>query len=389
MNGAKASAPMSTTEPRRSPADEIRIRCAHVALSRRSLCRACVVGAASGASIVAGTSAVAAEEGRPPEAIRLQFEVEGVLVSQCPDRSRFVELLRRERPRLSLATEDATARTLSVRILRGPRGALAGEVGVTDVDGATHTRSVSARDCRTLVRALSVVAAVATDLVSDAEEPPVTPRAEAPKPASPPPPRSAPSSATSRPRPSPSTPPPRPAKAPSMAVHLGAGTELVLGALPRPAMGYRAYVDAQRSSGVLDGAFRASFAFARAQLPGTSRMNVFVQTWTARFEGCAGRRLATAFSAEACLGATAGAYHSYSAGITGARDDVRPWLTLGGGLRARWHVRAAIFAELFGSASHVSTVYDTVARDHTAASHVVPRVVGEIGLGLGHSFAVP
>ncbi len=153
-------------------------------------------------------------------------------------------------------------------------------------------------------------------------------------------------------------------------------------------MGYRGYVEAQRRLGVLDGGVRASFAFARAQLPGTSQLNVFVQTWTARLEGCASRRLLAPLSVEACLGATAGAYHSYSDGVA-ARDDVRPWLTVGPGLRTRWHVGRAFHAELFGTVSYVPTVYATVARDHTAVSHEVPRGIGEIGLGFGHSFDLP
>ena len=350
-----------------------------------SLRRACLFGATSAAFILGGATSAAAGEGKP-EAIHLRFEVDADLVRECPDESRFTELLFSERPRLSLASDGTAARTFDVRIRRAPSGGVTGEVGVVDVDGGVQTRSIHSRDCRTLVRALAIVAAVASDVIPDTDEPPVAETTPGPKPS-----RSARVARSTtasreargaRPRPSPSLAPP-------LGINVGAGTELVLGSLPRSVMGYRAYVDGQRSFGPIDGVLRLSFAFARAQLPDTSRLNVFVQTWTSRLEGCAARRLATPFSIEACVGITGGAFHSYSAGIAGARDDIRPWLTLGAGLRTRWLLGSAMFAELFGNASYVSTVYDTVARDDSGAGHVVPRAVGEIGLGLGHSFVVP
>ncbi len=348
-------------------------------------------GATSVALIAGGAPRAAALEGKP-EAIRLRFEVEERLIRQCPDRARFVELLLAERPRLSLATEDAASRTFEVRIRSAPGGGFVGEVGVVEADGGANTRRMRARECQTLVRALAVVAAVASDFVAESTE---LPAGDAPSPSEPAAVASdvseAPASGAARRLTPPrmeTAEPPSHEPAP-LAMGVGAATELVLGTLPRPTMGYRAYVDAQRSLGAFDGAIRSSVAFARAQLPGTSRLNVFVQTWTARVEGCAGRRLAGAVSAEGCLGATAGAFHSFSAGVAGARDDVRPWLSVGPAFRARWHLPAAIHAEIYANPSYVVTAYDTVARDHTGASHVVPRIVGEIGLGLGHSFTGP
>ncbi len=351
-----------------------------------SLRRACLFGATSASFILGGATSAAAGEGKP-EAIHLRFDVDAALVRECPDESRFTELLFSERPRLSLASDGTAARTFDVRIRRAPSGGVTGEVGVVDIDGVIHTRSIRSRDCRTLVRALAIVAAVASDVVPDTDEPAVAETTPGPKPSRP----ARVASSTTAPSqargvraglPSPSLPPP-------LRLNVGAGSELVFGTLPRSVMGYRAYVDGLRSFGSIDGVLRISFAFARAQLPDTTRLNVFVQTWTSRIEGCAARRLATPFSIEACVGITGGAFHSYSAGIAGARDDIRPWLTLGAGLRTRWLLGSAIFAELFGNASYVPTVYDTVARDDSGASHVVPRAVGEIGIGLGHSFVVP
>ncbi|AKU95213.1 hypothetical protein AKJ09_01877 [Labilithrix luteola] len=329
------------------------------------------------------------EEGRV-EAIQLHYAVEERLAGHCPDRSRFVALLLAERPRLSLATDDPDARRFDVRIRASTNGKLEGELVIAKRDGSADTRNVDARDCRALVRALAVVTAVATDLaaVDAADDAPhqiathddgaaAGDRAESAE-------RVAPAETVDRPA---ESPPRRSPRGPAtVALGVGVGTELVLGALPRPTMGYRGYVEAQRSLGVLDGGLRASLAFARAQLSDTSELNVFVQTWTARLEGCVGRRILAPLSLEGCLDATGGAYHSYSTGVSNARNDVRPWFTVGSDLRIRWHLGRAFHAEVFGNASYVPTVYATVARDQVGASHDVPRAIGEIGIGVGHSF---
>jgi hypothetical protein len=356
---------------------QIRLLFAEVPAAQGSLRRAWLVATGIVSFAVCGAAPAAADEGKP-DSIALHFAVDSSLASQCPDRARFVELLLRERPRLTLAPDGAQARRFDVRIRRGSSRELAGEVVIAELDGAESTRSVTARDCRTLVRALAVVAAVASDVVPEREEPSTVdtpPSAERVTPAN-----AAPAPATSHER------PPRPVRdSLPPRLYAGVGTELVLGALPRATMGYRGYVEAQRSLGEVDVGLRVSLAYARAQLSGTSRLNVFVETVTARLEGCAGRRVFAPVSIEACAATTTGAFHSYSAGVA-ARDDVRPWLTIGTGLRMRWHLGAAFHAELFGSASYVATVYTTIARDQTAEGHQVPRGIGEIGFGLGHSF---
>lgn len=355
-----------------------------MSLARRSFARASLVAASSIALVAGRVASAGAAEGKP-EAIQLGFDVEPTVASQCPDRARFVELLLAERPRLSIAPAGTPGRRFDIQIRVGAKGGLTGEVIVVDQAGAAHARSVTGRDCRTLVRALAVVTAVASDAVLELDEVPDTVE---PAPAEVPPTSEAPAPARPRRRRTP-TRPPAPAQRPSATILGGGlGTELVVGALPRAAMGYRGYVEARRAFGAFDGSLRGSLAFARAQLPDTLQLNVFVQIWSARIEGCASRRIFAPVSVEACAGVTSGAFHSYSAGIPGARDDVQPWLALGPGLRGRWHI-GAFHAELFGSASYVPTVYTTVARDPSSASHVVPRVIGEIGLGIGHSFAVP
>ncbi len=171
---------------------------------------------------------------------------------------------------------------------------------------------------------------------------------------------------------------------------VGLGSELVLGALPRPTMGYRGYVERQHRlrSVTLDG--RVSLAFARAPLPDTKKLNVVVQTWTARAEGCGGRELFHTLSLEGCLGLTLGAHHSYSTHVTNPRHDLRPWLTLDAGARLRWHLGTSpFFAETYGYVSYVTRPYTTVALDGGAARHEAPRGIGELGIGLGHFFEAP
>jgi len=343
--------------------------------------------------VAAASTRVAAEEA--PEAIHLRFEVEESLARQCPGPERFMQLLRAEHPSLTLAPEGGRARTFDFHIRRD-RDALAGEVVVTAIDGRSYSRTVTARDCPTLTRALAVVAAVASNLVPFERRGPdgdgVPPGAPA---------KDEPQAAPSEDAPAAGTPSRSASKALRRSRHarepdessawsggVGLGTELVLGSLPRPVMGYRGYVDVQRAFGVSAVGMRLSLAHARAPLPGTSRLNVLVHMWTARLEGCASRRAYVTISVEGCVGATSGSFEAFSTGPTGSRQ-VHPWLSLGAGARVRWHIGKAFYAELFGNVSSALTTFETVSRDSAAVRDSVSPVVGELGLGLGHSFGRP
>lgn len=171
---------------------------------------------------------------------------------------------------------------------------------------------------------------------------------------------------------------------------LGLGSELVLGALPRSAVGYRAYFEIEKRAHELMLGGRLSLAFAHAQLPDTAKLNIFVQTWTARLEACGARELVRTVWLQACLGPTLGVYHSYSTQVVNADDQLRPWFTLNAGGRVRWFPAGpGFFTELYGTAAYAATSYDTVARDGSGAGHLVPRLLGEVGIGLGHSFDFP
>jgi len=123
-----------------------------------------LVAVSTGACIAVGASRANAEE--LPEPIHLRFDVDGELANQCPPQAQFMELLRAELPRLTLAPDDARARTFDVRI-RCAGASLRGEVVVASMRGASYTRSVDARDRATLTRALVVVAALASNAVPE------------------------------------------------------------------------------------------------------------------------------------------------------------------------------------------------------------------------------
>ena len=344
------------------------------------------------ACIVAGATRANADEA--PKPVHLRFEVEEALAGQCPDQERFMQLLRAEQPKLTLAPEGVRARTFHVRIRRA-QGALAGEVVVSASSGASYTRSVEAHDCGTLTRALAVVAALASNVVPFDEPPegdhaPVVPEArtsddgsEADAPAPPPPQRRASTELrgerlAAKPRPP-----------PTWLGGAGIGTELALGTLPRPAMGYRAHIDARRTVGANAVGARASFAYAAAALPGPSSLNVLVRTWTARVEGCVSRT-ASVVSIEGCLGATTGVFEASSRGLGVDVTDVNPWLAFGLGVRGRWHIARSLYSELFSNVSVPTTTFDTVSRGGPlVVRYSVSPVVGEVGLGLGISFSGP
>ncbi|AKU97828.1 hypothetical protein AKJ09_04492 [Labilithrix luteola] len=320
-----------------------------------------------------------------PEPIHLRFAVEEGLASQCPDQAQFMDRLHVELPRLTLAPEGAHARTFDVRIRRA-RAGLHGEVAVTSKSGASYTRSVEARDCATLTRALAVVAALASNAVpeepSQEAEPAVPPAIEdTTEPVPPPPPRPAPrkrkrAAVVKRER-------------PAWNAGAGLGTEFVTGSLPRSAMGYRGYVDVQRafSQNALGG--RLSFAYAGAPLPG-ALLNVRIQTWTARLEACASRRIFAPLSLEGCAAATSGIFEASSLGQGRDETNVDLWLAFGLGVRARWHLAGPVYSELFSNVSVPTTRYDAVSKDTVAVVHfAVSQVVGEVGLGLGIKFAGP
>lgn len=321
-----------------------------------------------------------------PEPIHLRFAVEEGLASQCPDQAQFMERLHVELPRLTLAPEGAHARTFDVRIRRA-RAGLHGEVAVTSKSGASYTRSVEARDCATLTRALAVVAALASNAVPEEEPsqedaPAATPAIEdTTEDVLPPPPR----------------PPPRKRKRaavvkrerPAWNAGVGLGTELVTGSLPRSAMGYRGYVDAQRAFGQNTLGGRLSFAYAGAVLPG-ALLNVRIQTWTARLEACASRRVFAPLSLEGCAAVTSGIFEASSLGQVRDETNIDLWLAFGLGVRARWHLAGPLYSELFSNVSVPTTRYDAVSKDTSAVVHfAVSQVVGEVGLGLGFKFAGP
>jgi len=333
------------------------------------------------------------------EPIRLRYDVEPGFAKQCPGQLRFVELLRTEDPQLTLAPEGGTARTFDVRIRRRREGGFSGEVIVTGIDGSSNTRDVTANDCAALTRALAVVAAIASDVVRASE----AARKRDPAEAAPETPE-LPAQALTEPAPSPTSarakhhstspggvehgakPPERAQpESPPWRVGVGGGSEVVLGSLPRTVVGYRGYVDAQRRGEALTFGGRLSLAFASARLPGTARVDVHVQTWTARLEGCATHRSRLPLSLQACAGVTSGIYDSFDTAVAHSRQ-LYPWLAFGTGGRVRWHVGYGVMAELFGHASYAAAVYDTVAVDDSGAFFQVSRVVGEFGLGLGYSF---
>jgi hypothetical protein len=324
-----------------------------------------------------------------PEPIHLRFEVEGALANQCPPQARFMELLHAELPRLTLAPDDARARTFDVRIRRGAPY-LHGEVVVTSTGGASYTRSVDARDCATLTRAVPETPSQDDAPTAPHGGPPTgvpgpeTNEKEAPAQAP------VPSARGARRKTSPAAP--AKGEPPVWMTGLGLGTELVTGSLPRSAMGYRAYVDVGRKLGrnVLGG--RLSLAYAGASVPGP-RLDVRVRTWTARLEGCISRQLFPVVSMEGCVAATSGsleASSSESPSKTGQWDheaDLGPWLSFGGGARARWHLGPSVYSELFGNVSVPTTRFEAVSKDTSSIAHfAVSQVVGEVGLGLGFFF---
>lgn len=342
---------------------------------------------------LAVTSTVAAADEEATEAIHLRFEIEASLASQCPRPERFLDLLRNELPGLRLAPEDASARTFAVRIRRA-RDGLAGEVVVTAVDGRRSARTVAAHDCPMLTRALAVVAAVASHAVTVDEPKVVEPKPDRELPRAPADERpSGGGLSEERPASSASAADRRPISEPlpthgrAWSFGAGLGTELVLGSLPRATMGYRGYFDARRALRPLTVGVRTSFAFSRAQQPGMSTPNVFVQTWTARVEGCAGGRSHASFSVELCASVTSGVFDAFGGELSSAHR-VYPWLSFGGGGRARWHIGKAAYAEIFGNASHPTTTFNTVSRDTSAVvvRSTVPPLVGDVGLGIGYSF---
>lgn len=336
-----------------------------------------------------------------PEPIHLRFDVEGALANQCPPQARFMELLRAELPRLTLAPDDARARTFDVRIRRGA-GTLHGEVVVTSTSGASYTRSVDARDCATLTRTLAVVAALASNAVPEMpaqDDAPTVPHRGAPT--------DVPGPETNEKEPSVEEPVPSAratrrtrsrartanSEPPIWITGLGLGTELVSGSLPRSAMGYRAYVDVSRKVGRNAFGARLSVAYAGASLPGPARLDVRIQTWTARVEGCISRRLFPVVSMEGCAAATSGSFEASSSGssVKTGHGDVEavldPWLSFGAGARARWHLGPSVYSELFGNVSVPATRFDAVSKDTSSVVHFsVMQVVGEVGLGLGFFF---
>jgi hypothetical protein len=154
-------------------------------------------------------------------------------------------------------------------------------------------------------------------------------------------------------------------------------------------MGYRAYVDVERALGRNALGGRVSLAYGGAALPGTP-LDVRVQTWTARVEGCASRRVVGPLSLEGCVAATSGLLEASSSG-TGADDDnVDLWLAFGLGVRARWLLGGPFYSELSSNVSLPTTRYDVVSKDAvTVVRFAVSQVVGEVGLGLGFKFAGP
>ncbi|AKV01070.1 hypothetical protein AKJ09_07733 [Labilithrix luteola] len=341
---------------------------------------ACVVGHAGSSSAASGET----------ESVHLHFTREERLAGSCPGAERFTKALRAQRPRLVLAPEDTPARTFDVHVRRVGRE-IAGELVIVELDGTTSRRSMQAPDCPSLVTALAVITAIAMDepppsvQTDDARAPGVPaiePLSEPPSPA-PEPVRSDAQDA--------SIAPATPILAPDRSFLVaGIGTEVVLGSLPRAAMGYRGYVEWQRLHGRVAFGARLSLAFARAGLPETRKFDVIVQTWTARGEGCIARELFRTMTLEACLGASFGAYHSFNTNVPDARDDVRPWLTLDAGTRLRWHPGASpFFAEVHGAIGYVVRSYAIVADDGSNAKYEAPRGIGALGFGVGRSFDLP
>jgi len=358
-----------------------------------------LVAVSTGACIAVGAARANADE--LPEPIHLRFDVDGELANQCPPQARFIELLRAELPRLTLAPDDARARTFDVRIRRAA-ASLRGEVVVTSTRGASYTRSVDARDCATLTRALAVVAALASNAVPEKpsqDDAPTVPDGDAPTDV-PGPETNETKAPAEGPVPSARATRRKASRAPTARgepavwmTGLGLGTELVIGSLPRSAMGYRAYVDVGRKLGrsVLGG--RLSLAYAGASVPGPARLDVFVQTWTARLEGCLSRRVFPVVSIEGCVAATSGGFEASSSGTPSkiGRGDLEatldPWLSFGGGARARWHFGPSLYSELFGNVSVPTTRFEAVSKDSSSiARFAVSQVVGEVGLGLGIYF---
>ena len=336
-----------------------------------------------------------------PEPIHLRFSVDRELANECPPQARFMELLRAEQPRLTLAPDDAPARTFDVRIRRGAAGPH-GEVVVTSTSGASYTRSVDARDCATLSRALAVVAALASNAVPEQpsqDDAPTFPQGGPPPDVPGPETREAeasalapvPSAQATQRKTSPTTT--TRTEPPVWMAGMGLGTELVTGSLPRSAMGYRAYVDLERKLGRNALGGRLSLAYAGASVPGPALLDVRVQTKTARLEGCVSRRLFPVISMEGCVAATSGSFEASSSESLSKTDrgdheaSVGAWLSFGGGARARWHLGSSVYSELFGNVSVPTTRFEAVSKSPSSIAHfAVPQVVGEVGLGVGIYF---
>jgi hypothetical protein len=268
--------------------------------------------------------------------IELTYDV----VSGCPSRDEFFELVRARQPPGQDGNAESRRRVAVVIRMDAPQN-YTGRITSQEGDRAHLVREVSAVSCSEVADALAFIAAVSTDASTSAAPAP-PPNAED---------RSL-------------TPPAAPAESPALHVvestpspgyagALGADAEIVGLVGPEPILGFPIFLDvATRGDRALAPSFRLAFVSTLTVTQSNSVGSGHFRWTTGRLEVCPFRlSLASSLRARPCSRLDAGAV-SASADLDGlANTPVRPWFAVALTGRVEWAIAGPIAAEIEAGAT--------------------------------------
>ncbi len=280
------------------------------------------------------------------------------------------------------------ARTFVVSIRKTDR--FVGTLRVRELDGSTSRRQVATRTCRDTAEALELFTALAIDpnaqALLSAPAATTTPSPGSP-PAAPAPPPVRKRGAVVPPRTPRSARPRRTGPPWRLRVAAGTGAGVAAGIAPSPMGNVPLFVDldAVRGDAVWVPGVRVALSFGQGATP-VAPTGGFVLRWVAATVLLCGVRLATgAFEVRVCAAGEAGSLRAASFVVAQPVAIERPWLGLGGALRAA--VRLAGRLRLGASAALVAPLFhDRIFLSPGLLAYEVPSVGGRLDLLVGLVF---
>jgi hypothetical protein len=317
----------------------------------------------------------------PPQAFRIEFSAP----AGCGDSEQFGEEILKRTDRLRPAERGETALGFFVHLTRTDDG-VRGQFAIREPDGALSLRDVPGRDCREVLSAMALIAALTVDPLARADrEVPVAQRRRLPKRE---PPRSA---APAPPRPPPAPEPAREAPRPGYGFAIGQRVTVQSAVMPGIELGLGVHAEvASKAAGLFAPLIRVGALIARSGTLQEEHGTAELDWITARVTACPIRFGSDhGLSVRPCAFADAGRLHGAGDKIANADEKSVFWTAAGAEATAAARIvgplRVGVDAGILVPLRRDRFVFDVSAGEQELI-HEVPVAGFSAGIGLGLPF---